>query len=289
MLFCRVNVLGPLKRYKQLCHSSAKLSPVSVTKEVVSKQICLRKASPVLSNKTTTQGLPLVLLFPWLTAPAKVLDRYCDLYHQRGWDVLTVQGEMQHFLRPRKAVVVAQDIMAFLTEHQRPLLVHAMSIGAYLFTVFTMELQKDPDTLSKLLPMFRGQVFDSIVIGGLGRMSTGIAATFTDNPVLRAFITGTSSLYFALTKKHTVAFYNDAVDAFYTNPIKGPVLFFYSLDDPMSDHKSMEHLIGQWSQGGSYDVKSKSWNSSPHAGHLRAHREEYLETLGMFIETLNMK
>ena len=290
MFFGRVSlsVFRSLKAYGRLYSSSTKVTPV--IKEAISEKICLRKPSLILNGQRSSEEQPLVLLFSWVNAPDKAVDSYCEVYHQRGWDVLTIQTKLRHLHKPREnAVHVGQDIMAFLTEHnlqhQRPVLVHTVSAGAYLYAIFTMELQKDPEK-RPLLDLFRGHVFDSLVMGGLGPLCTGIAMIYTNHPLLQSVVRSFFLLlYIRLYDQEISEFYH----AFNANLVKGPVLFFYSLDDPISDHESMKHLIDQWSQGGSHDVKSKSWNSSPHAGHLRVHREEYLETLGMFIETLNMK
>ena len=246
------------------------------------------------TNEDTERGnkTPLVLMFPWLTAGQRSLDRYCNLYHQRDWDVLTIHGKLQHFLWPRRSEVVARELLTYLLEVEaetnRPLVVHASSIGAYLYTVFVMQLRKRPMLLTKFQHVIGGQVFDSIVIGGLGRMGNGIATSLTNNRVLRPLIRGLLFSYFRITKRQTIDFYDTALSVFYESPIAGPMLFFYSCDDPMSDLRAMEELIEHLRAQSTNDIIGKCWSLSEHAGHLRRHMDEYIQILDTFLSKLGL-
>ena len=215
------------------------------------------------------------------------MDRYAELYHQHGWDVLTVQGQMKHFLWPPKALAVAQEVVTYLSHNEaqvkRPLVSHATSIGAYMHIVFVMELQKRPKTFDKMKSRFKGQVFDSVVVGGLERMGNGIAKSYASSSFVQLLITTSVKLYMKMTRQYTVDFYDLAVSTFYENPLGCPSLFFYSHDDPMSDSKALEAMLQVWKTSRNDDVTTKSWTSSPHARHLRANKEEYVETLETFI------
>ena len=271
------------QQFTTLCIQRYSSKAVDVKKQDLSNSLCLRQ----IQNRGNTVNRPLVLFFPWLTATPRALDRYCNLYHERGWDVLTIKGHLKDFTWPPCATKVTKEVIDLLTldkiNSDRPLVVQGMSVGAYLFSVFMIEVQKDALTFNNISPRIRAQIFDSIVIGSLGRMSTGMAIALTKNPILQKLIVGSSSAYFTLMKKHTVAFYNEAIRTFYENPFQGGVLFFYSHSDPMCDPEAMEQLVDTMRGSGRFNISTKSWQVSPHAGHLRTHPEGYLKVLNEFL------
>lgn len=235
---------------------------------------------------------PLVLFFPWVMAPKSAVNKYCDLYHQRGWDVLTIQGKMKHFMWPPQAIAMSQEIITYITHNdcqiKRPIVIHGMSIGAYIYTVLLMELQKRPKLLEKLKARINGQVFDSIVIGGLEKMGVGIATSLSERSFMQYLIMASVKVYLKMTHRHTVEFYRLAVSTYQENPMKCPSLFFYSEDDPMSDPEAMRELVDNWRNNGNLRVTTKSWASSPHAGHMRKNPAEYVETLETFLDSIGV-
>ena len=77
------------------------MSELSIQETKLSKHLTLRTVPMDAAKQAcqqTTYNRPLVLFFPWLKAPRKVINRYCQLYHDVGWDVLAVDGEAKHFL-----------------------------------------------------------------------------------------------------------------------------------------------------------------------------------------------
>ena len=123
-----------------------------------------------------------------------------------------------------------------------------------MYTVLLMELQKKPKTLEKLSSRVQGQVFDSIVIGGFNRMGTGIAKSYASTAFVQGLITTSVKVYLKMTSHYTVDNYNAAVSTFYENPVRSPVLFFYSHNDPMSDPKVLEDMVVQWQSTRGDDV-----------------------------------
>lgn len=90
---------------------------------------------------------PLLVLFAWLFAKERHLDKYRRLYIQKGFDVLTVKIQVLDFLIPsRGSHVVAQDIVDFLKEHDKKyptFIFHAFSVGAYQMGEVFVHLRKD--------------------------------------------------------------------------------------------------------------------------------------------------
>jgi hypothetical protein len=90
---------------------------------------------------------PLLVLFAWLFAKDRHLDKYRNLYLERGFDVLTVKIAVSDFLIPsRGSQVVAQNIVDFLknNDSQYPTFIfHAFSVGAYQMGEVFVRLKKD--------------------------------------------------------------------------------------------------------------------------------------------------
>ena len=258
-------------------------SVTKVVKTSVSPLLTLRKL-----NGPEGASKPLVLFFEWLRAPTAAVDKYCNLYHSRGMDVLTVQGNLGPFLMPKKAAVASRALLDYIISSeatkQRPfLLVHSFSIGAYLYSVFLMEIERNMEKYEVVSNSIRGQVFDSIVIGSLDHMGEAIAIASNANKLVSWTIRTGMASYFAINRSTVVPFYEKAISAFKNNFIKGPVLMFYSLNDPMADPASMEAVISKWNTDPQFKLWYKCWNNSSHAEHLRLHSDDYISSLNRFL------
>lgn len=261
-------------------------------KQEVSQYLTLAEAPDKSLNKAGNS--PLVLFFPWLGATRSSVDKYCELYHSRGWDVLLVNATAKHFLWPSNAKTVVSDVLDYVTskavlDERTDFLVHSMSIGAFIYTVLFIELQEQPGNYQEFRNKLRGQIFDSIVIGGIKRMGKGVASSITKNPLGNLSIRALVATYLAVTKKYTVDYYDYSVKFFHDKPLTIPTLIYYSLDDPNSDPYAMENLIGTWRAD--YPKMSliyKCWAKSVHTAHLRQHREEYLAELTHFLTKIQL-
>ncbi|XP_019639781.1 PREDICTED: transmembrane protein 53-A-like [Branchiostoma belcheri] len=249
-----------------------------------------RDLSPLLQLRTCDESVfppesrPLVVLFGWLGAKPRGLDRYRDLYTGRGWDVLTVRGQLAHFAWPPRALSFTEGLLSYLQEStaERRLVVHAFSVGAYLYAILLLHLHQHPERYGRVRSRIIGQVYDSIVIGGLDKMATGVAEV---SPLPNAVVKSATMAYFALTRRYTVDTYNLAIDAFRNQQVSAPTLLFYCENDPMSRPDAVRELLQYWRQTG-VALQERSWAKSRHAGHLVVHREDYLQALGSFLDSL---
>jgi hypothetical protein len=170
----------------------------------------------------------LVLFFPFLGASPKALREYQDLYLSRGHHVLTVHCQLKDFMFPSHARGIAKETLQYLSSDPFPhnvdrFFVHSMSIGAFIYDVVLKEMSGD--ALTCVQPKIIGQVFDSLTMGGLGNMITGIAQNFS-SPLVKSLVTGGSQTYFWLTKKYTVDYYDELVSFFKEVPVRSPVFLF---------------------------------------------------------------
>ena len=180
------------------------------------------------------------------------------------------------------------------------LLFHTMSVGSYNMTVLRMIAVQESDP-ADILQRCRGVIYDSIVIGsGKGgivqvdgqnskpinatdRMLQGVALSSSKNPFVQHAIKLAGRMYFFITKKHTVTFYDRALTVVREEPLPVPTLIYASKNDVMSDAEVIEKLRDIWVESKHIPVELKLWEVSGHAQHLVKHREEYLSSLEQFM------
>ena len=180
-----------------------------------------------------------------------------------------------------------------------------MSIGAFNFTVFRMIAAAERDKYN-VLQRCRGLIYDSLTVGsgdgGLvqidssdkdetpvnatDRMLHGIALTATKNKLAQMTLEALGRLYFSLTKKHTVKFYDEALAVVREKSLPVPHLILASKNDPMSDADVIEQLATLWRNKHYIPVQLKQWEVSPHAQHLVHHQEDYMQELNIFLESV---
>lgn len=235
-----------------------------------------------------SQPKPLLLLLPWLGSKPHALAKYCEIYLRTGFDVLAVETEVERFLWPRWGLEYGGQLLELLESErfaQRPLLVHAFSIGGYTFAQILIHVAKDPLKYQGLTSRIKGQIYDSLVVGSLERMAIGVSRNLFPRwgPVVKR----ASLLYFYMFKRQTVDYFNMGIDAFKKTPVPAPALFFFCNNDALCDPEALEEMLEQWDKLG-ISVTSKKWVESIHAGHLRAHPQEYMSILKNFLNSLNM-
>lgn len=92
-------------------------------------------------------GRRLLILFAWLFAKQRHLDKYRALYMAEGFDVLTVVVHVRDFLLPPTGSQrIAAQIIRFLRRHQHEYsdyIFQAFSVGAYQAGEVYVMLHKD--------------------------------------------------------------------------------------------------------------------------------------------------
>lgn len=242
----------------------------------------------VSSRGPAQEPRPLLLMLPWLGSRPQSVAKYCDIYFRTGLDVLVVTSEISHFMWPRWGLDHGQQLLDLLQSEQfesRPLLVHAFSIGVYTFAQLLVHVSKDLELYQNLTKRIKGQVYDSMVVGSLEHMATGVGKTTF--PQFESLIKYASLTYFGLFKRQTVDYFDASIDIFWNTPVKAPALCFYCKNDPLSDWQTVDRLMDYWRKDGIV-VTGKSWEESTHAGHLRRHPQEYLSTINTFLHSVNV-
>ncbi|XP_018581740.1 transmembrane protein 53-A [Scleropages formosus] len=260
-----------------------------VTAHKISKTITyLLNESKAVTKSPKSKPKPLLLLLPWLGSRPQGLAKYCEIYFRTGFDVLVVETEVSQFLWPRWGLDYGAKVLEVLERDafiSRPLLVHAFSIGGYTFTQLLNHIPGCSQQCQSLADRIKGQIYDSLVIGSLEHMATGLGKTLF--PQWEGLFRQASLLYFRAFKKHTVDYFKSSVDLFWNHPVTAPALFFFCENDPLCDYNKMEELIECWRSAGMV-VEGKKWKESIHAAHLRQHPEEYLAVLESFLRSLDL-
>ncbi|ESO98660.1 hypothetical protein LOTGIDRAFT_201542 [Lottia gigantea] len=250
----------------------------------ISKHFKLREIS------RSVPGKPLVILFDWLYAKPSAVDKYCNLYHDRGLDVLTVRGKVSQFLWPPKSFLLTEDLLKYLLE-TRPFqkyVIHAFSIGAYNYDVCMYLANQNKEKYGEFSSRIQGQILDSITIGTYEQMSRGVSSILPSNPIIRKSTMKIVDTYYKLTSKKTLKQYDILVQFFKNDPIRVPTLFFYAKNDPMCHVESIEEMIEKWREMDELEVFSRHWDESVHCAHLKYHQDEYLQELDDFLKTINL-
>lgn len=298
LLLCtekKTSRLVPVSRYSNGVHGPVKR--VTVSKGLVLRTVT--KNNFVVSTKATSSP-PLVVLFEWLGAKSKAVDKYCQFYHDRGLDVLTVKGGLLEFLWPSTAFAKARQLLNYLQlaaldsnpesgPPQRRYLIHAFSVGAYYHTVCLMLSHREAENYRWYKQNIYGSVFDSIVIGTLDNMVTGVALSLSNSPAIQAVVRQIGHVYYRLSSARTLKFYDESVAFFKTQPALAPSLYFFSRDDPMCDVRSIHDLIEMWKREfPSVQISVQSWEHSVHAAHIKYHETDYKAALTRFCEELDL-
>ncbi|XP_056429074.1 uncharacterized protein LOC130368828 isoform X2 [Hyla sarda] len=259
-------------------------SPPQIKK--YSNSVSLYSNTAISENSTLPR--PLLLFLPWLGSSAPSYKKYIQLYFNLGFDVLVAESSLSHFLWPKTGLEYARRLLDLLMGEKdlcsRKLYLHAMSIGGYTFAQMLVGCSKEQQ---EMLERIHGQVFDSLVVGTMERMAKGVAHMVAF-PLFQSLVVRVTLLYFSLFKAHTVDYYEKGIQAFWEKPVPCPGLFFYCLNDPMSDHNAVEELLHHWRKNG-IEVQGKKWMNSVHAGHLRRHTQEYTDILNNFINDLQAR
>lgn len=263
--------------------SSSPASPAKPHRSSCSDSPVLPLPSPSSSHR------PLLLLFPWLHAKPAAVAKYRALYLCRGMDVLSVESSLWHFLWPPWGLEYAAQVLELLMEPcftGRHIVVHAFSIGGYMFTQMLIHMDKDPERYMELSQMVKGHVYDSLVVGSLEHMAIGLGKSlFPRFDGLAQGVVAVAMLYFWLFKTKTADLYDRSIRVFHSSPVTSPALFFFCENDLMCDSVNMEATIHLWRKRG-IAVEARKWKESVHTAHLRCHPEEYLSTLDTFLNSL---
>lgn len=95
----------------------------------------------------------LLVLFAWLFAKERHLDKYRSFYLKQGFDILTITVNVRDFIvPPLGSQVIAANVVRFIVEHSdhyESIMFHAFSVGAYQMGEVFVHLNREESKISK--------------------------------------------------------------------------------------------------------------------------------------------
>ena len=246
--------------------------------QTVTRHISLRNTEKTLFAKSDK---PLVLLYCWLGAKAKHIDKYQNFYLDKGFDVASVKVSYRDILRPQNAQKIADDVTTFANTDpykNSPVLAHCFSVGAYMYSEALVKINDNEQLNNNLGKRIHAQIYDSPV--DLDVIPTGMANATTENPILNSLIKSTTGSYLFLSSPWVTKHYLKASRAFKSNQLKAPSLFLYSQADPVCFPDLLEKIMNDF-RNSDIDVWGQCWDDSKHVSHFHKYPEEYINLLEM--------
>ncbi|XP_022083868.1 transmembrane protein 53-like isoform X2 [Acanthaster planci] len=254
----------------------------------ISSNLTLQKA-PAISDGQPSKQRPLVLLLSWLLAKQRHLDNFVSFYTSRGCDVLTVRIRPLQIMMPtRGSQVIAKDVVEFLQREDirnRKILVHSFSVGGYQYSEILQQMLASQSDNKEITSRIIGQIYDSPV--DFNEVPIGMSKALLKNPILQKTMHVSLDSYLRLMYRPVTQHYLKSSEVFFHNPVPAPSLFFYSHTDLVATADASQRAIASLQNKMGYkNVYSKAFQDSPHVSHMYKHRDEYMETLMKFLESI---
>ena len=165
---------------------------------------------------------PLTLIFAWMLAKDKHVEKYRQMWFRRGFDVLTVRTKpMDLLLPPIGGRVVANNLVKCLSEmceEYNEIVVQAFSVGGYQFGETLLLLRQQQ--YKHILNSFKGVIFDSMVF--TEDCAPGLSRAITLNPIVQPMIENSILAFLKLFHNISVKNYEKASHMIFNPMIKYP-------------------------------------------------------------------
>ncbi|KAL7645699.1 UNVERIFIED_CONTAM: hypothetical protein RMT77_002576 [Armadillidium vulgare] len=231
---------------------------------------------------------PLILLYSWTQAKDKHVNKYAEFYLDRDFDVLKISTTAMDLLRPIKgAQVTAGNVLDFIHQnpHFYPMVVHGISVGAYVFTESMIKVKENMGIYGPVLKRFVGQIWDSPA--DVPQLPIGVSKAFTDNKRIQKSMQKYLVWFMNLNYKTATRYYIKANETMKENITRTPSLFIFSKTDPVSDESVNMPFVQKYESMG-LEAYAKCFEDSPHVAHYRNHKSEYEETVTAFLEKIGV-
>ncbi|PXF39438.1 Transmembrane protein 53 [Gracilariopsis chorda] len=213
----------------------------------------------------------------------KHLKKYTKFYEDLGYEVHCVCNDLKTAIFPPASKAQAKRIGDIIDQQppNRPVFVHAFSIGTGIYGLLLDGLRHEKERFDKITHKIAGVVFDS---GPAPIFPNDVAkGLHTVCPMIsKAVWEPIASTFFWITKaRHS---FGRSEDALRTMQLPSPQLYFYSGDDKVIPNmkNAVEGFMENNRQRG-LEVYNKFWEKSVHASHLKIHPDEYIANLSSFI------
>ncbi|ESO08874.1 hypothetical protein HELRODRAFT_168792 [Helobdella robusta] len=252
----------------------------------LSSNLTLVKSS-LQQHDNSQVNKPVVILYSWLLAKNRHINKCSDIYLDRGFDVLQVKVSPRQVLWPAAVIPTVDSVIDFISNLKSSILVHGFSVGGFVHTEVMYKMSNsDNDMHMQAIKKMKGQIFDSVVdFIGIGE---GIStAMFRRSPILRILSRSLINNYLSLTEKSVGCIYRRDSEFFHLNPLNIPSLMLHSTKDQIGSVGPIERAIKKWRNKGIL-VDSKCWTDSTHVNHFKTHPDEYIKMIDNFLAVLEL-
>lgn len=240
----------------------------------------------ITSDVKTETSRPLAIIISWLMAKRQHVEKYANIYLQRGYDVLIVNlPSREMFLPESGSQVLAENLLKYIEEHQeyQKFVVHSFSVGAYLFSEMLVKLKNDPNKQSSLMNRLNGLIFDSAV--DYSGASKGISKSFIRNKLVSRILELNINTYFKLMHEKATKHYIKASETLHSTVLPCPALMLVSEGDVIANPEDSMQLANAWRENGA-DVHLKCWPKSGHCSHMMSYPKEYQLEVDTFLDKI---
>jgi hypothetical protein len=241
-----------------------------------------------IQHDSSASPRPLVLLFGWMLAKQRHLDKYGNMYHSKGFDVISLQMKPSQVLIPQRAQSTVESLLNVLQDPslaRKPLMVHGFSVGGYMYGELLVKLEQNREQYKDIRSRLVGQVFDSPV--DFEGVAPGFASVLVENKLAQKIIRITLESYLSMFKSSVTRHYLKSSASFHKNELRLPSLMLYSRSDPIGVDTNIEQVMKNWKASG-IPMMSRCWESSPHVSHFHRHPDEYVEAVLKFLDSIGL-
>lgn len=247
---------------------------------------------------------PLAVLLTWLAAREKHIEKYRNLWLQKGFDVLTVKMDPHQLLLPKYgSIPLIQDVVRFLysvSSVYPDFVLHCFSVGAYQFgeilnhlndpefmKTIRKESKSDRDPKAAIEQAIKGIIFDSAV--NLDGVATGVSRAMTANPVLCKSLEVAIRGHMILSHPVATKYYERASEFAHGNYLtEAPALLIASNKDLIGAPYMSEKMMEQWRNNG-VSVTMKTFEDSGHVQHMHQYPSEYKAQIDTLLKKVDFQ
>jgi hypothetical protein len=230
-------------------------------------------------NAKNWEKKKLAIVIGWLGAKDQQMKTYLSYYHSHGFDTLSFAVGPRHIIFPQEATKHMQNVWETaeeLSPTDTPILLHAFSMGGYLFGQSLRCFENQPEKYGNLKSQIRAQIYDSVP--DHGSIAHGMSKSFNLPSPFEKAIEIVAKGYLNMTHDTAGVEHRAASHSFHNNFVSAPALFYYSLSDPISRYQDVEQVMKTW-EGNGIPVQGCKWEKSPHIQHGRRDPERYFGEL----------
>jgi len=252
-----------------------------VSENKINKRITIR-------NEDNSQKTPLVCLFGWGNGKKEHIQKYSEIYEDKGHTTMIVTTTLLNslFRISTAGARESKDVQKVLGKEcsinkDREIIFHSFSNGGCAISHLTTRSILNTNLMGNI----KGHVFDSCPIIPNLESSDAVERAFSqlvDIPALKPTIKVISKLMVKAVV-HNNTDVKDFMKEMTESTIKTPQLFLFSKSDKLAPYQDILDFIGIRKSLG-IDTTFMLWDKSNHCAHLRENPEKYKEEIDSFVD-----